>query len=65
MSSNLQNTMKEGNMKITAPNLIRWAGLSAMAAGIIFIAGLAAAITFGGPTSPPVMASNRQSIRHG
>jgi len=57
MNINIQNTMKEGNMKITAPNLIRWAGLSAMAAGIIFIAGLAAAIAFGGPTSPPVMAS--------
>lgn len=53
MNSTIQNTMKEGNLKITAPNLIRWAGLSAMAAGIIFIAGLAAAIAFGGPTSPP------------
>src|SRR4028118_1478683 len=27
---------KEGNMKITAPKLIRWTGLSAMVAGIIF-----------------------------
>ena len=57
MNITIQNTMKEGKMKITAPHLIRWAGLSAMAAGIIFIAGLAAAITFGGPTAPPVMAS--------
>lgn len=57
MNIKIQNTMKAGNMKITAPNLIRWAGLSAMAAGIIFIAGLVAAIAFGGPTAPPVMAS--------
>ena len=28
----------ESNAKITAPKLIRWAGLSAMAAGIIFAA---------------------------
>ena len=28
---------KEGKMKITASNLIRWAGLSAMVAGIIFV----------------------------
>src|ERR671912_1712636 len=28
---------EEGNMKPTAPKLIRWAGLSAMAAGIIFV----------------------------
>src|SRR5688500_20160785 len=28
---------EEGNMKPTAPKLIRWAGLSAMAAGIVFV----------------------------
>jgi alpha-beta hydrolase superfamily lysophospholipase/membrane protease YdiL (CAAX protease family) len=57
MNITLQNTMKAGNLKRTAPNLIRWAGLSAMVAGIIFIAGLAAAIAFGGPTAPPTMTS--------
>src|SRR5690349_2110035 len=33
----LQGNSKERNMKITTAKLIRWAGLSAMAAGIIFI----------------------------
>jgi hypothetical protein len=41
MNANSQTTMfqvnkEERTMKITASNLIRWAGLSAMAAGIIF-----------------------------
>ena len=41
MNANRQTTVIQGNnkertMKITAPNLIRWAGLSAMVAGIIF-----------------------------
>jgi hypothetical protein len=43
MNANRQTTVIHGNnkertMKITASNLIRWAGLSAMAAGIIFAA---------------------------
>jgi len=41
MNANRQTTVAKGNntertMKITASNLIRWAGLSAMVAGIIF-----------------------------
>ena len=41
MNANRQTTVIQGNnkertMKITASNLIRWAGLSAMVAGIIF-----------------------------
>jgi hypothetical protein len=41
MNANRQTTVVKGNnkertMKITTPNLIRWAGLSAMVAGIIF-----------------------------
>ena len=36
MNIKQQNTIKESSMKITTPKLIRWAGLSAMAAGIIF-----------------------------
>jgi hypothetical protein len=43
MNTNRQTTVIKGNnkeskMKITASNLIRWAGLSAMGAGILFIA---------------------------
>jgi hypothetical protein len=43
MNANRQTTVvkgnnKERNMKITAPSLIRWAGLSAMEAGVLFIA---------------------------
>lgn len=39
MNTNRQITvMKENNMKITAEKLIRWAGLSAMVAGGIFVA---------------------------
>ena len=38
MNSKPQTTIKESKMKITASNLIRWAGLAAMAAGIIFAA---------------------------
>ena len=34
--TNRQTAIKESKMKITAPKLIRWAGLSAMVAGIIF-----------------------------
>ena len=33
-----RKTSKESKMKVTTPKLIRWAGLSAMAAGIIFAA---------------------------
>ncbi len=36
MNTNHQTTIKGSKMKITTPKLIRWAGLSAMAAGIIF-----------------------------
>ena len=36
--TNRQTAIKESKMKITASKLIRWAGLSAMAAGIIFAA---------------------------
>jgi len=40
MNTNRQTAVikgdKENNMKITTPKLIRWAGLSAMAAGLIF-----------------------------
>ncbi len=36
MNTNQQTAIKENNMKITAANLIRWSGLSAMAAGLIF-----------------------------
>lgn len=36
MSSNRQTATKENNMKTITPKLIRWAGLSAMAAGLIF-----------------------------
>ena len=35
-NTNRQTAIKESKMKITTPKLIRWAGLSAMAAGIIF-----------------------------
>jgi hypothetical protein len=43
MNANRQTTVlkgnnKERNMKITASNLIRWAGLSAMVAGIFYVA---------------------------
>jgi hypothetical protein len=41
---------KERNMKPTAPKLIRWAGLSAMAAGIIFLVIL--------PIQPPYVLSS-------
>ena len=36
MNINHQTAIKESKMKITAANLIRWSGLSAMVAGIIF-----------------------------
>ena len=36
MNTNRQTTITENNMQRTTPNLIRWAGLSAMTAGIIF-----------------------------
>ena len=36
MNINRQTAIKESKMKITTPKLIRWAGLSAMVAGIIF-----------------------------
>lgn len=36
MSINRQTAIKENKMKITAEKLIRWTGLAAMAAGIIF-----------------------------
>jgi hypothetical protein len=35
-NSNRQTALKQSKMKITTPKLIRWAGLSAMTAGIIF-----------------------------
>jgi hypothetical protein len=35
-NTNRRSEIKEGKMKITAAKLIRWSGLSAMAAGIIF-----------------------------
>lgn len=35
-NTNRQSAIKESRMKITTPKVIRWAGLSAMAAGIIF-----------------------------
>jgi hypothetical protein len=37
-NTNRQTAIKESKMKITASNLIRWSGLAAMGAGIIFIA---------------------------
>ena len=37
MSTNRQTAIKESKMKITTPKVIRWAGLSAMVAGIIFV----------------------------
>ena len=55
MNNNRQTAIKESKMKITTPKVIRWAGLSAMAAGIIF-----AAIQ---PIHPPdVLASVNTSI---
>ena len=36
MNTNRQNTIKDSKMKITTSSLIRWAGLSAAVAGIIF-----------------------------
>lgn len=36
MNINRQTAIKEGKMKITASKVIRWSGLSAIAAGIIF-----------------------------
>ena len=36
MNTNSQTAIKESKMKITTSKVIRWAGLSAMAAGIIF-----------------------------
>ena len=38
MSNSKQITIKESKMKITSPNLIRWAGLAAMGTGILYIA---------------------------
>jgi hypothetical protein len=38
MNTNYQSTIKENKMKVTTPNLIRAAGLSAVAAGTIFAA---------------------------
>jgi hypothetical protein len=37
-NTNRQTAIKESKMKITASNLIHWAGLPAMAAGILYIA---------------------------
>lgn len=36
MNTNNQTTIKESSMKTITPKIIRWAGLSAIAAGIIF-----------------------------
>jgi hypothetical protein len=38
MNTNRQTALKESSMKITASKIIRWSGLSAMAAGLIFAA---------------------------
>jgi hypothetical protein len=38
VNTNRQTAIKENKMKITASSLIRWAGLPAMVAGILFIA---------------------------
>jgi hypothetical protein len=38
MNTNRKTAIKESKMKITASNIIRWSGLAAMTAGIIFIA---------------------------
>ncbi len=38
MNTNQQTAIKESKMKLTTSNIIRWAGLPAMAAGIIFAA---------------------------
>ena len=38
VNTNRQTAIKENKMKITASSLIRWAGLAAMGAGILFIA---------------------------
>ena len=55
VSANRQTAIKESRMKITTPKVIRWAGLSAMAAGIIF-AGIQ-------PIHPPdVLASVNTSL---
>ena len=37
VNTNRQTAIKESKMKVTTPKLIRWAGLSAMVAGIIFV----------------------------
>jgi hypothetical protein len=37
MNTNRQTAIKENKMKITSSNVIRWAGLAAMGAGIIYI----------------------------
>jgi hypothetical protein len=37
MNTNRQTAIKESNMKPTASNLIRWAGLAAIGAGVIFV----------------------------
>jgi hypothetical protein len=55
MNINRQTAIKENKMKLTAAKLIRWSGLSAMAAGIIF-AGIQ-------PIHPPdVLASVNTSL---
>jgi len=36
-STNQQTAIKESKMKVTTPNLIRWAGLAPMGAGILYI----------------------------
>jgi len=38
MNAKVKNLSKENKMKVTTPKLIRWAGLSAVVAGIIFTA---------------------------
>ena len=37
VSTNQQTATKESKMKVTTPNLIRWAGLASMGAGILYI----------------------------
>jgi hypothetical protein len=38
LNTNIKTSIEESKMKITTPKLIRWAGLAAMGAGILFIA---------------------------
>jgi hypothetical protein len=50
MNTKVKNPIQESRLKVTTPKLIRWAGLSAMVAGIIFASIL--------PIYPPVNTSD-------